>query len=420
MNFQASKIFVPGDIIIPADCDMEKWSVIACDQFTSEISYWEEVQKIVGNAPSTLHMILPEAFLGKVNENAERMNIYRSMTEFLQKGKYKEIKNSYIYVKRRLENGLIRRGLIGCLDLEAYSFETKTNSCIRATEGTVMKRLPPRVSIRESAALELPHVMVFVDDPENILLSDDVAGDKLYDFDLMMRGGHIQGYLVKDINEIKNRLEKLSAPAELRRKYGESEAPILFAIGDGNHSLAAAKLCWEDMKKRFGKNMVSETMRYALVEIVNIHDPAVIFEPIHKVLFKTNNGAFLSEFQKTFSDCLSLSEDGESSKKVEVIAGKEKVSFYFNKMSVRIIIKICEEFISLYSSEYGGTIDYIHGSNEAREKASHDNNAGLIMPTIDKTQLFASVMKEGVFPRKSFSIGNGRDKRYYLEARKIH
>ena len=271
--------FKPADILIPQNIDMEKWSVVACDQYTSEPGYWEQVEKFVGDNPSALNITFPEIYLS--GDNSKRINkINNTMEEYIDKGIFKEYKNSFIYTERVIGGGKIRHGLIGAVDLEAYDFRANSKSLIRATEGTVIERIPPRVKIRENAPLESPHIMILIDDDKKEIIEkiDKSKLEKVYDFDLMMESGHITGYLVKNTEEICRKFEKLLE--------NQGENPLLFAMGDGNHSLATAKTCWENIKKEIPEGeWVNHPARYALAEIVNIHDTSMEFEPIHRVVF---------------------------------------------------------------------------------------------------------------------------------------
>lgn len=289
------QVFRPADILIP-QTDMQAWSVVACDQFTSEPEYWEKVYETVGDKPSALRLILPEAELGVKDPEAESKRINETMAEYLRGGIFKEYKDSYVYVERRLEGGMLRRGIVGAFDLEGYDWAEGTHTPIRATEHTVEDRLPPRVKVREKALLEMPHIMIFMDDPDDAVLGAAEKGEKLYDFELMQRGGHISGWRVKDNAALENAVEKLFDARELAKKYGDASDPMIFAMGDGNHSLAAAKKHWENVKAQLPETEWEGCpARYALAELVNIHDEAISFEPIHKVIFDTRPESFISE-----------------------------------------------------------------------------------------------------------------------------
>lgn len=407
------QVFRPADILIPKT-DMHAWSVVACDQFTSEPEYWEKVYEIVGDKPSALRLILPEAELGIKDPEAESENINCMMAEYLRAGIFEEYKQSYVYVERRLNGGMIRRGIIGAFDLEAYDWAEGTHSPIRATEHTVEDRLPPRVKVREKALLEMPHIMIFMDDPADVVFAAAEKGEKLYDFELMQRGGHISGWLIRDNTALESAAEKLADAQELTKKYGTAADPMIFAMGDGNHSLAAAKKNWENVKSRLPENeWESCPARYALAELVNIHDEAISFEPIHKVIFDTDPDGFADEAKSFFAG-----KTGEG-RSIELITASGSETLSVSGMTIGELIGNCEDFCKAFIARHGGRIDYIHGDDECRYMSERANCAGILLPRMEKSELFRSVMRSGPFPKKSFSIGHGNDKRYYLECRRI-
>lgn len=406
-------IFKPADILLP-DCDMHKWSVVACDQFTSEPEYWREVRKLVGNAPSTLHMILPEAELGEKNTETESAKLNETMRRYYSDGIFKTYADSYIYLERRLASGSVRRGIVGAFDLEAYDWSEGTHSPIRATEFTVEDRLPPRVRIRRNAPLEMPHIMIFMDDPENTVFSAVEKGEQVYDFELMQNGGGISGWLVSDTQKLAEAVQALGSEAELEKKYARSDNAIVFAMGDGNHSLAAAKLHWQEVKKTLGEaEWETHPARYALAELVNIHDDAITFEPIHKVIFNTDAAEFLAAAKAHFADHIG------HGRRVDFMTKNGTETLWIDGMTIGRLIGECEEFCKAYTEKHGGYIDYIHGDEQCTEMSSRTGCAGILLPRMEKSELFTSVMSSGPFPKKSFSIGHGNDKRYYLECRKI-
>ena len=393
--------------MLPKTDDMSAWSVVACDQFTSEPEYWQEVYKRVGDKPSTLRMILPEAELGDKDPAAESEKIYAVMSEYLDSGIFAEHKDSYIYIERKLNSGVVRRGIIGMFDLEAYDWVSDSKTPIRATEFTVEDRLPPRVKVREKAVIELPHIMVFMNDPEDRVFNAVLKGEKLYDFELMQNGGHICGWKVSDNAALDDAIDKLHCRAE-------GDAPIVFAMGDGNHSIAAAKKYWESVKKSIPEaEWESCPSRYALAELVNIHDEAITFEPIHKVIFNTEPEAFINDAMKYFGNSMS------NGKKISLICENEEKTLELGGMTIGQLIGKCEDFCKSYTEQYGGRIDYIHGDEECVSMSRREGCAGILLPRMEKSELFTSVMNSGPFPKKSFSIGHGPDKRYYLECRRI-
>lgn len=407
-------IFKPADILLP-DCDMHKWSVVACDQFTSEPEYWHAVRELVGNAPSTLHMILPEAELGEKNPETESAKLNETMRRYYSEGIFKTYADSYIYLERRLASGSVRRGIVGAFDLEAYDWSEGTRSPIRATEFTVEDRLPPRVGIRRNAPLEMPHIMIFMDDPENTVFSAVEKGARLYDFELMQNGGSISGWLVSDTEKLADAVYALGSEAELKKKYARSDNAIVFAMGDGNHSLAAAKLHWQEIKKTLSETeRETHPARYALAELVNIHDDAITFEPIHKVIFNTDASEFLAAAKAHFAEHIG------SGRRVDFMTKDGTETLEIGGMTIGRLIGECEKFCKAYTEKHGGYIDYIHGDEQCTGMSSRSGCAGILLPRMEKSELFTSVMSSGPFPKKSFSIGHGNDKRYYLECRKIN
>lgn len=415
------KIFSPANILLPDVDSMEKWAVIACDQFSSQPEYWKEVREYVGDAPSTLNMILPEAELGVENEKAKIQKINQNMKDYVEQGILKEYPDSFVYIERTLQNGKIRKGLIGMVDLEAYSYEAGSDSAIRATEKTVLERIPPRMRIREGAVLEFPHVQILCDDVEKTLIEPigkmKSELTKLYEFDLMKEGGHIAGWLVQ--GDVKDGFElRLHAyERSLEDKYIDVEGvPMTFAVGDGNHSLATAKACYEELKKNNPKkNYSNHPARYALVELENIHSSALEFEPIHRILTGINPEDVL---ECLAADC-GTSPDQENIHKIEWYSGEKSGTVYLDARKSSLAVGVLQPFLDDYLKEHGGEIDYIHGDVVLKELAKKEQSIGFILPAMEKSQLFRGVMENGVFPRKTFSMGHAYDKRYYLEGRRL-
>ena len=295
--------FLPADILMPRVDSMEKWAVIACDQFSSQPAYWERVRETAGDAPSTINLILPEAELGTPQEAAHTALINETMAKYRKEGVFQTYARSFVYVERTLESGAIRKGLVGMVDLDAYDYSTGSTSAIRATEKTVVERIPPRMRVRKDAPIELPHILMLCDDHDKVLIEPIAAGKetlpKLYDFDLMEGGGHITGWLVqgKAVDDFEARLADYTA--HVGEKYtGLPGVPMVFAVGDGNHSLATAKACYEELKKAHpGEDLSSHPARFALVELENIHDEAQVFEPIHRVITHTDPAAMLQALE---------------------------------------------------------------------------------------------------------------------------
>lgn len=394
------RVFTPADILLPRVDDMTKWSCIACDQFTAEPEYWREAERIVGSAPSTLRLMLPEAWLGVRDSAAETRKIYAAMKDYVNRGIFRTVEDSFIYVERTLPSGAVRRGLVGKLDLECYDWAPGSATPVRATEGTVESRLPARVEVRRGATLEMPHIMVFIDDPENAVIPSAAGGEVLYDFELMLGGGHIRGSRVTG-----EAAERLTAALEA------PEGAVRFAMGDGNHSLAAAKRCWEQIKRNLPESeLETHPARYALAEIVNIHDEAVTFEPIHRVLLETVPRGFIEEAAARLPR-----GKGQA---VTLLAGRREMEIETG-MPLGALVALVDELLGDWRREHGGEPDYIHGDEEARALGGRPSSVGVLLPRLEKAELFPYITEHGPYPKKSFSIGHARDKRYYLECRAI-
>jgi len=414
--------FLPADMLLPQGCDMEKWSVVACDQYTSEPEYWDGVDKLVDTAESTLHMILPETELKSENVQQRICAINKNMDNYLANDVFGEIDDSFVLVERTLKNGDVRTGLVGVVDLEDYDYHKGAGSLIRATEGTVLERIPPRVRVREGASLELPHVMLLIDDPQCTVI-EPVAKEKekfdtLYDFDLMCDSGHIKGYRVCGgaLDGIAGALTSLSEPEPYNKKYGVKDKPVLlFAVGDGNHSLATAKECWEHVKKTLPAG-AQHPARYALVELVNIHDKSLNFEPIHRVVFGVDPDKLVNAFLKYYPSAKIGEGDGQ---KIEYISETGSGFLTVEKPDSGLAVGTLQNFLDQYIKENGGNVDYIHGKHVVEHLGKKQGNIGFLLPAMGKSELFKTVITDGVLPRKTFSMGNACDKRFYLECRKI-
>ena len=409
--------FRPADILLPKDADMTKWAVVACDQFTSEPDYWARVEQTVGGAPSTLRMILPEAELKAPDVEEKIGKIDAAMDDYLARGLFQTLKNSLVYVERTQSDGRVRHGLVGMADLDAYDFTPGSGALIRATEGTVLERIPPRAKVRRGASLELPHVMLLIDDPDKTViepLTAEAAGmEKLYDFDLMEGGGHVAGYRLSDkqAGAVADALAGLCTDEAMEKKYGVSgAAPLLFAVGDGNHSLATAKAC---RKEQGDANPLA---RFALVEVVNNHDDALQFEPIHRVLFGVDAKDFLAEFQRFYPNAHEGRGEGHV---IEVVYDGYDGFLTVPDPRVQLAVGTLQAFLDEYGKTHGCEVDYIHGDDVTRELGKKPGNMGFLLPAMGKEQLFKTVMRDGVLPRKTFSMGHAQDKRYYIEARRI-
>lgn len=416
--------FGPADILLPQNCDLTKWSVVACDQYTSQNDYWERVAQAVGDAPSTLKLILPESQLEDGHFEEHVADINRTMDEYLDQGLFRTLPNALIYVERWLDNKKLRRGLVGVVDLECYDYNAGSSSLIRATEGTVITRLPPRVAVRRNASLELPHIMVLVDDPDKQLIEhltyETDRMEEVYDFDLMERGGHITGYLVPedlqaDVCEI---LNTLARPHDFARKYDAKGKPVLlFAIGDGNHSLAAAKAAYEEKKQHTPQEQWADLpARYALVELVNLHDESLEFEPIHRVCFDVDADELMKDFLAAYPGAHYGEGEGHT---ITYVFDTEVGKITIPKPTAQLPVGTLQDFLDQWMQTHSGRIDYVHGDDVTWELGRKPGNIGFLLPAMGKDELFKTVIFDGALPRKTFSMGEAHDKRFYLEARKI-
>jgi len=388
--------FSAADILLPKS-NFESWATIACDQYTSEPEYWENVKKAAGDSPSALNIVLPEVYLSA--DNSERINtINKNMQDYIDGNIFCEYKDSLIFVERIQSDGKCRRGIVGKIDLECYDYRAGTTAEIRATEQTVLSRIPPRVEIRKNAPLELPHVMLLFDDVEDKIFSYLIASknrfNKAYDFTLMCNAGSITGYLLDD--------EAKSTVLSLLEELKQQNDGFLFCVGDGNHSLATAKECYNLNK--------TEASRYALTEIVNIHDTALEFEPIYRVVFGVEPQSLINDFVKAM---------GEGSQKFKCYYGDAEIEIGVNptaKLAVGTLHTFLDEYVKNHTK---AEVDYIHGEESLKKLASRENAVGFIFNGMQKSELFEAVNADGSLPRKTFSMGHADDKRFYIEARKI-
>jgi len=401
-------LHLPTILLPNKDVDLHKFSVIACDQFSAKEQYWQEVESIVGDAASALRITLPEVYLHS-DPDRRIENINSTMRQYLSDNVLTEIGRCFVYLRRLTTSG-IRHGLIAAIDLEQYDYTKGSQSLIRATEDTVVDRLPPRIKIRRNAPIELPHIMVLIDDKQNELikyLESRMADLKcLYDFPLMCSGGHSTGYCVvseKDFLEIADILQSL------KTQGGDN---FLFAMGDGNHSLAAAKSCWEEIKDSLSlEEQKTHPSRFALVEIVSLHDPALRFEPIHR-LIKTDHPQMLLKALEKSCCC-------EGGYPLTWYLEDTHGTLYLDPRKAVMAVTILQPFLDNYLRENGGDIDYIHGDNTLRELAHRKDAMGLLLPPVEKGCFFQSILSNGVLPRKTFSMGHAQEKRYYLETRSL-
>lgn len=399
------KTFAAKDVLLPESVDMTKWSVVSCDQFTSQPEYWQELENYVKGSYTTLDLIFPEVYLGMDDENERIEKINANMERYLSDGVFTAVKDSFILIERTMKSGIKRVGIVGAVDLEDFDFSKNARSVIRPTEGVVASRIPPRLKIRKDAKLELPHIMLLIDDP-NFKVIEPVYEkrndyEKLYDFELNMGGGHIIGYKVP-VGDVD--FDFLTGEAEQKSKYGQT-TNFIFAVGDGNHSLATAKTHWDEVKKGLSEEeKENHPARFALCEINNVHSEGITFEPIHRVVFGVDED-FISYLKSTLS--------GESKLKVEY---KNKTEF----ISVPALAPLAISEVQKAIDNYGkGECDYIHGDEHLTNVAKAGDGVAVFMPKIEKSDLFRYVLENGVLSRKSFSMGEAEEKRYYTEARII-
>ena len=420
--------FKPADILLPAFSQdsqkMKLWSVVACDQYTSEPKYWDQVNTLTKGNYSTLYLTVPEIYLNDTDIDTRIANTNTAMRQYMEQGVFKEYKNSYIFVERTLRNGIKRYGIIGMADLEDYDYSIGSQTKIRATEGTVISRIPPRLKVRQDACVELPHIMLLIDDDScDIIESNRHLTDsfqKVYDFDLMQSSGHLTGYLLSKeaAAALDRKLEQLSDLDIFNQKYGvKKNAPLVFAMGDGNHSLATAKAYYENLKQEIGvKQAKNSPARYALCELVNLHDKSLVFEAIHRVAFHASGEKFLKELENQYT--ISYEENAIGQSFLFVYNGKKQkitVTDPTEYLTVATIQKLLDSFVPAE----GGEIDYIHGEDVVETLCKDGKNFGIILKAMNKSDLYKSVILDGALPRKTFSMGDACDKRFYTEARKI-
>ncbi len=411
--------FAVPDILIPQQgSDLKKWAVIACDQYTSEPEYWKKAEEEAGDAPSALNLVLPEVYLGTGKEAEKLGSIADTAKRYLSDGILQSLGTGFILTDRSTSLHPSRKGLMAAVDLEGYSFEPDNKNICRATEGTVLSRIPPRVKIRANSPLELPHIMILIDDPEGLTIerafemaqSEDLK--PLYDTDLMLGSGHISGIFIPDGSPVAESV--ISGLSTLKARNSDG---LLFLVGDGNHSLASAKAHWENIREGLSEEeRKTHPARYALAEIVNIHDKGLDFEPIHRVVFNLSSDEFIAKAKEYFKDngIESGSGSADAQSFTVVSEGKEDVKISLANPPHTLAIGSVQMMIDSLGLE----CDYIHGEDSVRKLASA-GNTGILVPAISKDTFFATVEKEGVFPRKTFSMGEAFEKRFYLEAKKI-
>lgn len=401
----------PADILLP-NCNLSKWSVIACDQFTAQPDYWRRVEENVGGAPSSLRLILPEAYLNECSAEESVARINGTMEQYLRQHLFTTQENAMIYVEREITGGGKRRGLVCRVDLEEYDYHPGSQALIRATEKTVLERIPPRVHIREHAPLELPHVMILMDDSARSVIAPLEAHkdemEKLYGFTLMEGGGRIEGWRLDDAS-----VRRVAEDVAFLRRQTE----LLFVVGDGNHSLAAAKEIYERDKGRTPREQWADLpSRWALAEVVSLNDPGVVFLPIHRMAFGVDAERMLEAFGAYYPDAI----PGEGEGHVIRWRCKERGgAITVPHPEAALAVETLQNFLDDYLARHGGALDYIHDVSAVEEMSSQTRCMGFLLPEFPRSSLFPYVKAHGALPRKTFSIGHGRDKRYYLEARAL-
>lgn len=400
-------IFSPAEILLPKDhIDLTKWAVVACDQFTASPSYWAECETIIGSSPSAYHYILPEAYLGTEKEKTHAAKITASMKQF-DKTAMKRF-DGILYLERNLPNGAVRHGMIGKIDLEAYDYSAGSNSPVRATEATVLERIPPRCKVRSEAVVELPHILILINDRMGILssLSEKKAELlPLYDFDLMQGGGHASGYGVSG-KALECLMERIAA-------YESSTHGVVYAMGDGNHSLAAAKAHYENLKARLGEAAANHPARYALCEVTALGDESLVFEPIYRVMQNCDPADVAAELGK-------ITEKGNGTQEITMLMGEKEETVHFTAPSHALTVGTLQNFIDDYIKAHPTVkCDYIHGEETLRSLSHEADTVGFLFDGMDKSELFPYVEQHGTLPRKTFSMGEAESKRYYLEMREI-
>ncbi|MFO1372911.1 MAG: DUF1015 domain-containing protein [Candidatus Competibacteraceae bacterium] len=444
MNFAQIGLQIPTLLLPQPGVDLTKWAVVACDQYTSQPDYWERVETLVGEAPSTLRLILPEVYLGAADEAQRVQAIQEAMRRYLAEGVLVSQPPGLVLIDRETARGRSRKGLIVALDLEHYDFNAGAKTLIRPTEGTILERLPPRVQVREHALLESPHVMVLIDNPERTvieaLFTEPLEG--LYDFSLMLGSGRIRGWRVVHpflIQWIAEQLSRLADPVTFNARYDVTDEPVLlYALGDGNHSFATAKLIWENLKRAAPDPaaIMQHPARYALVELVNLHDEGLAFEAIHRVAFNVQADHLLTAMVDFFAaqgSALTVldypSWPAARQTWVEQASGRHAVAFVTpNRCGVLLLeqprltlpVASLQAFLDGYLPDQpGARLDYIHGEDTVAQLGAQPGNIGFYLPALAKDDFFRTIIRDGALPRKTFSMGEADEKRFYLECRRI-
>jgi len=443
MNLAKLALQVPTVLLPKAGIDLNRWAVIACDQYTSEPEYWQAVDQLVAEQPSTLRLVFPEVYLEDEDGDARIAAINASMDQYLADGVLAEQEKGFILLDRKTSHVPSRKGLMVALDLEAYDYRPGSKTLIRATEGTIVDRLPPRIRVRENAAVELPHIMVLIDDPEQTVIEPLFEADleQAYDFELMQSSGHLRGWKVNQpqlLKQVGNALEALADKERFQQRYDvDDDEVMLYAMGDGNHSFATAKAIWEQLKSEAAdfSEVMDHPARYALIELVNVHDPGLEFEAIHRVIFDVDADDLIKQAEAYYlqaatpcrivwhNDLASATAAVEQSGKAHAIpfvaAGRLGV-LEIADPKLTLEVGTLQNFLDDYLENHAsGRIDYIHGDDAVSRFGSQQGNVGFYLPSISKHDLFRTIVRDGALPRKTFSMGEADEKRFYLEARRI-
>lgn len=432
LGLRIPELFLPKPSV-----ERRSWSVVACDQYTSDNDYWNAVESTVATAPSTLRLVLPEIYLASPDLPDRVQSIHATMGNYLKQGILESQGECAVYVRRTTARSGLREGLVVAVDLERYDYSRGSKSLIRATEGTIVDRIPPRLAVRRDAPLELPHIMVLVEDVERQLIEGLGARrdelHKLYDVELMQRGGHLEGYRLDEEADIDGLLTRLTELLERAKQRQHTEQPLFWAMGDGNHSLATAKANWEQVKLALvaaGRitELADHPARFALVEIVNVYSTGLRFEPIHRVIF-TDRTTELANALRSSPAVVKLEPIGEGELRSQLASaqGQNKTGYFDG--GTFYAVHWSEEgelppalvdglFQQIHSTDPSAKIDFIHGWDDARKLAGA-KAAAFFVPVLERDRLFARVSEHGPLPRKAFSMGDAEEKRFYMEARRI-
>ena len=425
LHYPEAALHVPSLLLPGADIPLETWSVIACDQYTSQPEYWEKVREIVGAAPSTLQLIFPEVDLKAAGRDQTIAGINQRMQEYLTSGVLVEQSPGFMLVEREVGCAVPRRGLVVALDLEQYDYRDGARTLIRPTEGTDQSRLPPRIQVRAKASLETPHIIVLIDDPQQTVI-EPLGQENLqpaYDVELMLGGGRLRGWHIDDETRIATIAGHLAGLAG-------GAPPLIYALGDGNHSFATARAVWERLKAAGDERIMNHPARYALAELVNIHDEGLEFAPIHRVVFGVDAADLLRAMETYYTEggfshrTFAGRDEWEAAlgpgHHIPYISGAERGLLNIAQSSCQLEVASLQVFLDRYLDAHPrARLDYIHGEDALEQLATGPDRIGFLLPTMDKRDLFKTIAADGATPRKTFSLGEAAEKRYYLECRRL-